>query len=68
MAGPYEKIPFDNFVQSPIGLVPKSGNQTRLIFHLSYQIKNGSPSINACTPAEECSVKYADIDHAVRNC
>ena len=24
-AGPYEKIPFENYVQSPIGLVPKAG-------------------------------------------
>ena len=34
VAGPFEKVPFDNFIQSPIGLVPKAGNQTRLIFHL----------------------------------
>ena len=27
-AGPYEQIPFDFFVQSPIGLVPKAGGQT----------------------------------------
>ena len=26
MAGPYKRIPFKNFVQSPIGLVPKAGN------------------------------------------
>ena len=30
-AGPYESIPFDNYVQSPIGLVPKKGGKTRLI-------------------------------------
>ena len=42
VAGPFEDIPFDNFIQSPIGLVPKAGgdgNQTRLIFHLSYEFK-----------------------------
>ena len=34
-AGPFTEVPFDNFIQSPIGLVPKdSGRQTRLIFHL----------------------------------
>ena len=33
-AGPFEKIPFDNYMQSPVGLVPKAGNKTRLIFHL----------------------------------
>ena len=37
-AGPYkeEDFPFSEFVQSPVRLVPKSGNKTRLIFHLSY--------------------------------
>ena len=25
IAGPFDKVPFDNFIQSPIGLVPKSG-------------------------------------------
>ena len=36
-AGPFKEIPFQNFVQSPIGLVPKDGgHDTRLIFHLSY--------------------------------
>ena len=35
-AGPYDNIPFEHFIQSPIGLVPKAGGKTRLIFHLSY--------------------------------
>ena len=30
-AGPYEKIPFHHYVQSPIGLVPIAGGKTRLI-------------------------------------
>ena len=34
-AGPFEEIPFENFIQSPVGLVPKKGDKTRLIFHLS---------------------------------
>ena len=33
VAGPFKKVPFDNFIQSPIGLVPKAGGKTRLIFH-----------------------------------
>ena len=33
-AGPFEQIKFQNYVQSPIGLVPKAGNKTRLIFHV----------------------------------
>ena len=38
-AGPFLNIPFKNYVQSPVGLVPKAGNKTRLIFHLSYDFK-----------------------------
>ena len=34
-AGPYESPPFANFVQSPIGLVPKANGKMCLIFHLS---------------------------------
>ena len=68
-AGPYkEKPPFKYFIQSPVGLVPKSGGQTRLIFHLSYQFKNGNKSVNEYIPDHLCSVKYNDLDHAVREC
>ena len=36
-AGPFETIPYEYYIQSPIGLVPKDGGKnTRLIFHLSY--------------------------------
>ena len=67
-AGPYEEIPFKNFIQSPIGLVPKDGGtKTRLIFHLSYP-KNGVTSVNANTPEELTSVNYQDFDDAVRLC
>ena len=68
-AGPFDSIPFDSYIQSPIGLVPKAGGKTRLIFHLSYDFKNtGNPSVNACTPKELCSVKYNDIDNVMENC
>ena len=68
-AGPYaETPPFDNYVQSPVGLVPKSGGKTRLIFHLSYKFKNGNRSVNAYTPEHLCTVHYNDLDSAVRNC
>ena len=66
-AGPFSEPPFTHFIQSPVGLVPKDGgNDTRLIFHLSYP-RNGS-SINSETPAEFCSVKYPDFSEAVRLC
>ena len=35
-AGPFENPLFDNYIQSPIGLVLKSNGDTRLIFHRSY--------------------------------
>ena len=72
-AGPYkfDDLPFANsrtLVQSPCGLVPKVGNKTRLIFHLSYKFKNGNESINYWTPEDLSSVKYNDLDNAVKNC
>ena len=71
VAEPYKKehIPFDNYIQLPIGLVPKAGktNKTRLIFHLSYDISEDEKSFNFNTPKEICSVKYRDLDHADHN-
>ena len=54
-------------MQSPIGLVLKGENQTRLIFHLSYDFnkQSGLGSLNANTPKEKCHVKYNDLDHAM---
>ena len=69
VAGPYDSIPYQKtYIQSPIGLVPKTGNKTRLIFHLSYTFKNGNKSVNYLTPEEMCSVKYNDLDNAVHEC
>ena len=68
-AGPFfGQPPFENFMQSPIGLVPKAGGQTRLIFHLSYNFSESDKSFNFHTPDHLCSVKYNDLDHAVANC
>ena len=68
-AGPFEEIPFDNYIQSPIGLVPKDGGtKTRLIFHLSYPRTGEGISVNSSTPTEMTHVKYASFDDAVRLC
>ena len=69
-AGPFKKPPFKYYVQSPIGLVPKAGNQTRLIFHLSYDFgtEMHQKSLNYFTPDEDCTVKYRDLDYAVETC
>ena len=66
-AGPFEHPPFQYYVQSPIGLVHKAGNKTRLIFHLSYDFKQYK-SVNYYIPQDVCTVKYNDLDHAVSNC
>ena len=67
-AGPYDSVPFSNFIQSPIGLVPKAGGQVRLIFHLFYDFKGGSKSVIFHIPKHLCTVKYKDIDHAMKSC
>ena len=68
VAGPYKTVPFENYIQSPIGLVPKDGGKkTRLIFHLSYDFKDYK-SVNHYTPKDKCSVKYCDLDFAIRMC
>ena len=43
VAGPFEfeQIPYKEFVQSPIGLVPKGESKTRMIFHLSFDFGDG---------------------------
>ena len=67
--GPFTEIPFtEDFIQSPIGLVPKDGGRDcRLIFHLSYP-RNGKDSVNMNTDPQLCSVKYADFNDAVQLC
>ena len=60
VAGPFKEVPFENFILSPIGLVPKAGSkdQTRLIFHLSYNF----PGENEGEGAESLNF------HTLRNC
>ena len=66
-AGPFKEVPFEYFIQSPIGLVPKDkGAKTRLIFHLSYP-KMGD-SVNSQIPKQACSVQYSEFDIAVKMC
>ena len=68
-SGSFNKPPYNHYIQSPISLVPKSGGKMRLIFHLSYDFKKGEPgheSVNFYTAKEKCSVKYKDLDFAVK--
>ena len=60
LGGPFDSPPFDNFIISPIGLVPKKEpNSFRLIHDLSFPDKNG---LNSCTPREFTAVHYENID------
>ena len=67
-AGPFDRVPFEYYMQSPIGLVPKSNGKSRLIFHLSYDFGPDNRSLNYHTPKELCLVKYKDLDFAVQVC
>ena len=67
-AGPYENVPYENFIQSPIGLVPKDqGKKTHLIFHLLYPRCNDT-SVNAGIPKEFCTVRYLEFTDAFKMC
>ena len=66
--GPFNEIPFENYIQSPISLVPKDGGKdTRLIFHLSHPRGRGL-SVNENTDKKLCSVKYPSFDEAIELC
>ncbi len=66
VAGPFITPPFRTFVQSPVGLVPKSGQpgKFRMIFHLS--APNPELSVNGQTPRNLCTIKYHNFDEAVQ--
>ena len=66
-AGPFERPPFDFYVQSPIGLVPKDEMDHRLIFHLSYP-RNSRKSIYENTDPSKCKVVYPDFCKAILLC
>lgn len=71
-AGPYdsiESIPFPGdgtatgWIQSPCGLVPKSGGRTRLINHHSFP---PGRSLNDGIPDEHAKVTYQDLQDAIK--
>ena len=69
VAGPFTSPPFDNFIVSPLALVPKkSPGEFRLIHNLSYPIGD---SINSHIPVEHSSVHYesfSDFTKIVKRC
>ena len=63
IAGPFDKLPFQNFVCFPIGIVPKKvPGKFWHIHHLSYP--SGS-SVNDGIPKKLASVKYQTVDDAI---
>ena len=62
--GPYNQPPIQNYISSPIGLVPKkTHNEYRLIHHLSYP---HGKSVNDGIPDQEATVQYTTIDDAIQ--
>jgi len=63
IVGPFSRPPFDNFISSPLGIVPKkTPGEFRLIHHLSYP--DGS-SVNDFIPDHFSSLQYASIGDAI---
>ena len=63
IAGPFTKPPLENFISSPLGIVPKSEpGKYRIIHDLSYP-KNAS--VNTGVPRENAEVHYDSIDTIV---
>lgn len=61
--GPFKQPPFENFVCSPLGVVPKKEpGQFRLIHDLSYPRGN---SINSCISTEFSFVEYQNIEYVI---
>ena len=58
-------IPFENYIQSPIRLVPKCEGERQLIFHFS---QPEGDSVNYHAAKEKCTVKYKDMDNAIKLC
>ena len=63
IAGPFINPPFPTFRISPIGLVQKKDGDFRMIHNLSHPMHN---SVNDFIDSEFCSVRYANIDDAVK--
>ena len=60
IAGPFPHPPFDPFISSPLGVVPKSEpGQFRIIHDLSYPKDN---SVNFYIPKENSAVRYDSVD------
>lgn len=63
IVGPFAVPPFDIFLLSPLGVIPKkTPGEFRIIIHLSYP--EGS-SVNDFIPDDQSSISYASISGAI---
>lgn len=64
VAGPFEKPPLDNFIISPVGLVPKKKpGEFRRIHHLSHPQGH---SVNDNIAKKDTAVSYQTVDDAIQ--
>ena len=61
-AGPFSVPPFDVFVSSPLGVVPKKNGKLRLIHPLSYP---NDQSVNDGIDKDTFSLQYVMVDDAI---
>ena len=62
IAGPFDDPPFNNFVASPLALIPKRDGKFRLIHNLSFPHNS---SVNIFINKNSTSVKYESFDYVV---
>ena len=63
IAGPYKQIPCNDFVCSPLGLVPKKNpGEFRIIHDLSFPKEQ---SVNSFIPQHNSTVQYESIDNVI---
>ena len=66
LLGPFVSPPFDKYVVSPLGAIPKRGSdRIRLIHDLSYPT---TESVNIGIDPEAYSLQYSSVDWAVSAC
>ncbi len=67
MIGPFNEPPFEIFRVRPIGIATrKSSGKKRLIVDLSSPHNSTVPSINSLIPLDKLSLRYHDIEQAVK--
>ena len=68
-AGPFNSIPFDHYIQSPIGLVPKDNGKKDETHFSPFHIPKMVQLQWTTTLQRSCvKVKYKDFDEAIRLC